>query len=96
MYIILFCFASCARGKSSGPCGSNDMQMLHGVGENLTVISTNAVRKQAVSAHDRSGFPIVIWSDCDADVDTAVGGGRRRRRRVDGVENGEEGGRGKI
>lgn len=60
-------------GKSSGPRSSNDMQMLHGVSENLTVISTNAVGKQTMGAQDSSGFPIVNRSDCDADVDTAVG-----------------------
>lgn len=46
--------------KSSGPCGSNDMQMLPSVSENSTVISTNAVGKQTTGAQDSSGFPIVI------------------------------------
>lgn len=44
--------------KSSGPCGSNDMQMLPAVSENSTVISTNAVGKQTTGAQDISGFPI--------------------------------------
>lgn len=46
--------------ESSGPRGSNDMQMPRSVSENSTVISTNAVGKQTMGARDRSGFPIVI------------------------------------
>lgn len=46
--------------KSSRPFGSNDMQMLHSVGEYKTVISTNVVGKQTMGAQDSSGFPIVI------------------------------------
>lgn len=61
--------------KSSGPRSSNDMQMLHSVGENSTVISANAVGKQTMGARDCSGFPMVAQSDCDAD--TAVGDGGR-------------------
>lgn len=44
------------------------------------VISSNAVGKQAMGARDSSGFPILIQSDCDADVDTAVGGGGGERK----------------
>ena len=62
---------------SLGPCGCKDMQMLHSFSENSTVISTNAVRKQTMGARDCSGFPIVISSDCDSDVDTAMGDRRR-------------------
>lgn len=64
------------------------MQMLHSVGENSTVISTNAVGKQTMGARDCSGFPIVVRSDCDAD--TAVGDGGGGEEGGDEVESSRE------
>lgn len=86
--------------QGSGPRCGNDMQMPQSVGENSTVISANAVGKQTMGARDRSGFPIVVWSDRDADVDTAVGDGGEREEgegvgKLRGRSRNEEGGEGK-